>query len=411
MSPDDRAIAARRRFLFSAAALGGAGLAMPFGRALAAAPPMVALPFANGERPLVQYPQKRPLIRQTSRPVQLETPFSVYDEGVLTPNDAFFVRYHWANIPTHVDPASYRIAVQGKVGKPLSLSLQQLKHDFEPVEVVAVNQCSGNSRGLVSPRTGGGQLGNGAMGNARWRGVRLRDVLAKAGVQAGATQVTFNGLDTPVLPQSPDFIKALDIDHANDGEVMLAYAMNGADLPLLNGYPVRLVVPGYFGTYWVKHVAEIKVIDGSFDGFFMATAYRLPDNACACEKPGALAPKTRPIGHFAVRSFITNLIDGAQVHAGKETAVRGIAFDGGQGIREVALSADGGKTWQATRLGKDLGRYSFREWNAALRLPAGAHTLMARATSNGGETQPLDPLWNHAGYRRNVVEAVHVAAV
>ncbi|MGO4816507.1 molybdopterin-dependent oxidoreductase, partial [Cupriavidus sp. 2MCAB6] len=130
------------------------------------------------------YPGKRPLIELTARPPQLETPFGVFNDGLLTPNDAFFVRYHLADIPTEIDPDAFRIAITGKVDKPLSLSLQELKTGFEPAEIIAVNQCSGNSRGLFDPRVAGGQLANGAMGNARWRGVPLKAVLDKAGVQA-----------------------------------------------------------------------------------------------------------------------------------------------------------------------------------------------------------------------------------
>ena len=230
------------------------GAAVGFGAGLIGGSPLTAfaaeavtLPFANGTRPLVTYPGKRPLIGLTARPPQLETPFTVFNEGVITPNDAFFVRYHLADLPLEIDPAAYRIEVKGKVEKPLSLSLQDIRTGFEPVELVAVNQCSGNSRGFFEPRVGGGQLANGAMGNARWLGVPLKAVLDRAGVEAGATQVAFNGLDGPVLSETPDFVKALDIDHARDGEVMLAYAMNGEDLPWLNGYPVRLVVPGTMG--------------------------------------------------------------------------------------------------------------------------------------------------------------------
>jgi sulfite dehydrogenase len=196
----------RREFLRQALlGVGGALAASP----LLALGDTVTLPMANGDRPLIKYPQKRPLIRLTSRPPQLETPFSVFDENVITPNDAFFVRYHLANVPTQIDPATFRMVVQGKVNTPLSLSIDQLKQEFEPIEYVAVNQCSGNSRGLFDPRIPGGQLANGAMGNARWKGVPLKAVLEKAGVQAGAKQVTFNGLDTPQLPATPDFIKAL----------------------------------------------------------------------------------------------------------------------------------------------------------------------------------------------------------
>src|SRR3954454_16155938 len=244
------------------------------------------LGFPNGERPLVQYPGKRPMLRLTTRPPQLETPFAVFGESLITPNDAFFVRYHLADIPLRIDPEAFRIDIKGQVNSALSLSLQDLKTAFEPIEIVAVNQCSGNSRGFFEPRVAGGQLANGAMGNARWKGVPLKAVLDKAGIMPGAKQVTFNGLDGPVVPETPDFVKALDIDHARDGEVMLAYEMNGVDLPHLNGYPVRLVVPGYYGTYWVKHLNEITVIDGIYDGFWMKSAYRIPNNDCACTPPG-----------------------------------------------------------------------------------------------------------------------------
>src|SRR5436190_20706965 len=327
-----------------------------------AAAESIVLPFENGERPLVKYPQKRPLIRLTSRPPQLETPFSVFNEGVITPNDAFFVRYHLAPAPPTIDPDQFRLEVKGRVNQPVSLSLGDLKSKFEPVEVVAVNQCSGNSRGFFKPRVAGGQLGNGAMGNARWKGARLKDVLEKAGVAASAKEVTFNGLDKGLLPTVPDFIKSIEVDQALDGELILAYEMNGEDLPVLNGYPLRLVVPGHFGTYWVKHLNEINVIDETFKGFWMNPAYRIPDNTCACVEPGTASKKTVPIARFNVRSFITSLADGAKIRAGQTIPVRGIAFDGGYGITEVLFSEDGGRQWRQAELGKDLGKYSFREW-------------------------------------------------
>ena len=294
---------------------------------------------------------------------------------MITPNDAFFVRYHLADIPLSIDPETFRLEVKGRVERPLPLSLTDLKTGFEPVEIVAVHQCTGNSRGFIEPRVAGGQLGHGAMGNARWRGIPLKAVLDKAGVQAGSRQVTFNGLDRPVLTETPDFVKALDIDHARDGEVMIAYAMNGEDLPWLNGFPLRLVVPGYYGTYWVKHLNEITVIDHVFDGYWMSTAYRVPDNACACTEPGQKPTLTVPASRFNVRSFITNLGDGARVSVKAATPVKGIAFDGGYGVTDVLLSWDGGRTWQDTMLGANLGRYSFREWRTEVQLPAGRHTI------------------------------------
>jgi sulfite dehydrogenase len=369
----------------------------------------VKMPFENGERPLVKYPQKRLMIGMTSRPPQLETPFSVFNDGVITPNDAFFVRYHLAGIPLEIDPDTFTLEVKGKVDKPLKLSLAELKR-MPSVEIVAVNECSGNSRGFFEPRVAGGQLGNGAMGNARWRGVALKAVLDRAGVQKDARQVTFNGLDGPVVDKTPDFVKALDIDQARNGEVMLAYSMNGQDLPFLNGFPLRLVVPGYYGTYWVKHLSEITVIDSVFDGFWMKSAYRIPDNDCNCTEPGTPPKTTIPIGRLTVRSFITSVGNDAKLAAGQPITLKGIAFDGGTGIKEVAVSTDDGKSWTPAKLGQDLGKFSFREWQLPVTLAAGPHELKVRATNNGGQTQPMKPLWNPAGYLRNVVETTHVTA-
>ncbi|MDP4006365.1 molybdopterin-dependent oxidoreductase [Methylobacterium sp. NEAU K] len=387
-----------------AATLASAGIGLSDGRAVDRVP----LPFGNGERPLVAYPGKRPLLQMTARPPQLETPFSVFDEGALTPNDAFFVRYHLADIPTEIDRQAFRVVIQGQVERPLSLSLAELKA-MPQTELVAVNQCSGNSRGFFEPRMAGGQLANGAMGCARWTGVPLKSVLDKAGVRAGAVQVSFEGLDGPVLPETPDFAKALPLDHARDGQVMLAWGMNGQDLPWLNGFPLRLVVPGFYGTYWVKHLNGITVLDKPFAGFWMTSAYRIPDNACACTEPGKAPDKTVPIGRFNVRSFLTNLTEGAQVKAGR-VALRGIAFDGGSGIRSVEISTDDGRTWAPAELGQDLGRYAFRPWTADADLAPGRHALRVRATGNDGDTQPMEPRWNPAGYMRNVVETTRVRA-
>ena len=370
----------------------------------------VMLPVGNGERSLVAYPGKRPLIRLTTRPPQLETPMSVFNEGVITPNDAFFVRYHLAKIPTWVDLDAYRLKIDGKIESALSLSLAELKSGFEPVEIVAVNQCAGNGRAFFEPRVAGGQIASGAMGNARWKGVPLKALLAKAGVQAGAVQVSFQGLDEPVLPATPAFVKALDLDHATDGEVMVAWAMNGEDLPWLNGFPLRLVVPGFYGTYWIKHLAQVTVLDKPLDNFWMAKTYRLPKNACQCVEPGKAPASTTPIGRFNVRSFLTSVTDGATVPANRELALRGIAFDGGVGISDVAVSVDGGATWSRAALGEDLGKYSFREWTARVTLPPGKREIKVRATNRAGQSQPMEPLWNPSGYMRNVVETTTVTA-
>jgi DMSO/TMAO reductase YedYZ molybdopterin-dependent catalytic subunit len=253
------------------------------------------------------------------------------------------------------------------------------------------------------------------MGNARWVGVPLRKVLEKAGVKPGAKQVTFDGLDKPVLPSTSDFRKALDIEHALSDEPLLAWSMNGADLPLLNGYPLKLIVPGYFGTYWVKHVAAIEVIDHTFEGhdaLFMTTAYRVPDNDCQCVPPGTAPAKTRPIATLPVRSFITNVVTGAVLHAGQTIELKGIAFDGGSGIAKVDVSIDAGRSWRAAVLGRNLGRFSFREWHAPVRFAdKGPAVLRVRATNRKGEVQPATADWNPAGYRRHVIESTSVSIV
>jgi sulfite dehydrogenase len=399
----------RRRFIQAASLAGLSGL---IGVPGALAEDTLTLPFENGERPLVKYPQKRPLIRHTSRPPQLETPFAVFNEGIITPNDAFFVRYHLAVLPpANLDIDKFRLEIKGRVKQPVELSLAELKSQFESVEVIAVNQCSGNSRGFFQPRIPGGQLGNGAMGNARWKGVRLADVLKQCGVAENARSVAFNGLDHPVMPQTPDFIKALEIDHALDTDVLLAYEMNGEPLPWLNGFPLRLVVPGYYGTYWVKHLNEITVREEPFNGYWMNPAYRIPDNGCGFVEPGTPVGKTIPVTRFNVRSFITSLADGAQLKSGQTTFVRGIAFDGGYGIREVLFSEDPGRTWRAAELGQDFGKYSFREWTIPFTpKQSGPLELKVKATNRIGQSQPMEPLWNPAGYMRNVVETVKVTA-
>lgn len=415
----DRTQFSRRSFIKSASLLGVAGFTGGRGSAAMSAEPVTTtLPFENGTRTIVQYPQKKPLIVLTGRALQLETPLSMFDvtdiDNPITPNDTFFVRYHNARVPLSIDSATHTIRVTGNVTTELTLRLKDLKDPskFPPMEIVAVNACTGNSRGFSNPRVTGGQWAHGAQGNAKWTGVSLKDVLNKAGIKSDSVQVTFNGLDNGVRASVPDFIKALNVDDAMNGDVMIAYAMNGTDLPFLNGFPVRLVVPGYTGTYWVKHLSEINVVTGVFEGFYMSTAYREPDNACACETPGALAPVTRPVTHPRVRSFVTSLIDGAQIMSGAPVAVRGIAYDGGTGIKAIDVSTDGGATWVAANLGADLGKYSFRAWETSFTPAApGAYAIKVRATANSGETQPESAYWARTGYGFNAIETVNVTAI
>ena len=225
-------------------------------------------------------------------------------------------------------------------------------------------------------------------------------------------ELIFLDLDEPPAPTVPDFVKPLSVATLMDNpDVLVAYQMNGAPLPMLNGFPTRLVVPGWYATYWVKHLSEITVLDREFDGFWIKTAYRIPDTPCGCVEPGTKPARTVPIHRMNVRSFIVVPKSGTRVAAGHATTLKGISFDGGYGIAQVEVSSDGGGTWRRAELGEDLGRFSFREWSARWT-PArpGNYRLMVRATNRVGESQPFDPLWNPAGYLRNVIERIEVTA-
>jgi DMSO/TMAO reductase YedYZ molybdopterin-dependent catalytic subunit len=391
-------------------AQGGSALVLAATK-VGAAPQAPDFPFpgGNGARPLTKdFPQKGVMVLQRTRPPMLETPFQDFDTGVFTPNDKFFVRWHWSNIPTEIDAKAFRLAVHGQVTREISLSLPDLLA-FKVVEIAAVNQCSGNSRGFFEPRVAGGQWGNGAMGNARWTGVRLSDVLDKAGVEPGAVAVRFGGLDQATVSDGAPFKKSLSIDHARQPDVMIAYAMNGRPLPLLNGYPIRLVVPGWYSTYWVKMLNDIEVLNAPDDNFWMKGAYLVPDNPHADMKPGQTGVTLVPISRMLPRSFITNLQAGAQLKAGARAGLRGLAMGGDCGVAKVEISTDGGQSWQAAKLGRDEGSYSFRRWSAGATLGAAGNAVLAvRCTNTRGEMQPDESNWNGSGYMRNVIERMPV---
>ena len=367
----------------------------------------LGLPFGPASRPLTTgFPGKGAMILQRTTPPLLETPLAVFDGDILTPNDRHYVRWHWP-FPTEIDAAAFRLKIGGSVEKPLELSLADLKA-LPHVEITAVNQCSGNSRGLVTPRVAGAQWGHGAMANARWAGVRLQDVLDRAGVKPGAVAVRFSGLDAPPVDDAPDFMKSLSVDHARNGEVMIAWAMNGEALPILNGFPLRLIVPGWFSTYWVKMLDHIEVLDRPDDNYWMAKAYQVPDNPTATVAPGTTSFPHVPITVMPPRSFITSIAGGATAPWRPKLPVGGIALGGDCGVKTVEVSADGGNTWAVATLGPDAGRYSFRRFDAAVPVTKGQAVLMARCTNTKGLTQPMTANWNPGGYVRNVVEAVTV---
>lgn len=376
-------------------------------------------PYWNGVNPFVTYPQKLPLLRLTDRPVQLETPRH-YFRTAFTPNEAFYVRYHLDEIPNEVDLAKWRLQVEGNVEKPLSLSFQDLVRNFTPVSIAAVNQCSGNSRSRFQPRVPGGQWGNGAMGNALWTGVRLKDLLKAAGVKPGTVQIQFEGLDRGRGPEnlgSGRFLKSLDWDDPALDEAIVAYLMNGEPLPMLNGFPVRLVVPGKFATYWLKHLTWIRALTQEDKNFWMATAYRIPDTPNGSTTPEDVAAgkvKTVPIGkvNMPVRSFIVDPDGSYPLVVGLPAKVRGVAFSGHGKIVKVEVSLDGGQTWRQAALGPDYGKYSFRTYEFTWTPTApGKYTLAVRATDEKGNVQPDAGVWNPGGYLWNKIERQEVVVI
>lgn len=395
-----------RRTLLAGAGLGVAGAVWAAGSGLVD----LGLPGGASKRPLApRFPQKADMIVQRVRPPLLETPFEVFDQGTITPNDRHFVRWSGGAMPSLVDPAKHRLTVCGAVKAPLSLSLDELLRAGEHVEVVAVNQCAGNSRGFSQPRVAGTQWGHGAMSNARWRGVRLRDVLDKAGVGGDAKRVRFAGLDVPSMPGAPQKIKSISIDVARRDEVLIAFAMNGEALPLLNGFPLRLVVPGWFATYWIKMLTDIEVLNtDEDDSYFMAKSYRMPAPGVSV-KPGDVDFPTVPITTMGPRSWITSESPVVVLPCDAGFAeMRGIAFGGDAGVFKVDLMFSNGLTLP-TQLGADEGSFGFRPWSIKLgNIGSFQGTIGPRCTNFNRITQPETQAWNPSGYARNVIERISV---
>ena len=375
-----------------------------------AEPTSVTLPLAGlpRDRPLTKdFPQKGRMILQSTRPPVLETEMAVFDKAVITPNDRFYVEWRPGLIPSPINIGAFRLTVRGNVMRPLSLTLADIKA-MPKVEITAVDQAAGNSRGLFQPRVPGVQWGHGGMGNAKWTGVRLKDILDKAGIKPGTIQVRFSGLDQPV-PGAPKLMKSLSLAHASDGEVIVAFAMNGETLPMLNGFPLRLVVPGWYGNYWVKALSDIEALNTPDQNYWTVSADRVPDMRNADIAPGTMSFNSVPVTRMVPRAFITNIGNGDRLEPGKPAVVRGIALGGDTGVARVDFSSDGGLSWTLAKLGKDLGKYSFRQWEARVAKPAmGKLVLMARCTNSSGVGQSATPNWNPAGLARNAVEMVQV---
>jgi DMSO/TMAO reductase YedYZ molybdopterin-dependent catalytic subunit len=404
------------------ALLAGAGhmLAHPFVScanaegAAAHAPPYVSPQLPEGTRQEVvldALPGKQPLIKLSYRPPNYETPIDLL-RSAITPNDAFFVRYHLSDIP-QVGAQEWRLSVSGDgANGTSSLSLDDLRQ-MPAVEVTAVCQCSGNRRGLFDPHVPGVQWGYGAMGCARWKGVRFKDVLDRAGLKTSALEIVFAGTDKGPVDQTPPFVKSLPVWKAVEDTTLVAYEMNGQPLPHWNGFPARLIVPGWTATYWMKHITRIEAVTKPFDGFWMKSAYRIPLDRFPVVTRFVSQETTvnTPITEMVINALITSHVDGAIVPAGGKVAIDGIAWDAGYGINEVAISTDGGRTWTAAALGEDLGRFAFRRFSYGFSAPAaGSFRIMARATNQIGQTQSAALIANPAGYHHNVIQALNLVA-
>lgn len=391
------------------ALIAGAGTAALAAPALARIGAMIDLGLPGGPslRPTTpDFPGKREMIVQRIRPPLLEAPMAAFREGVITPNDRHFVRWNW-DMPTSIKAADHRVAVGGAVKAPVSLTLDEVAAAGEAVSVVAVNQCAGNGRGLSEPRVTGTQWGNGAMACAKWTGVRLRDVLARAGLAGGATRVRFAGLDVPLVDGAPQFIKSVPLDVALRDDVLVAWAMNDEPLPLLHGYPLRIVVPGWFSTYWVKMLSTIEVLTGEDESYYVAKSYRLPAHPVT---PADKDFPTVPVTAMPPRAFITSHADGDAVALGKPLKMEGFAFGGAAALARVDLV---GKGWAIPcTLGPDEhGPYAFRRWSVELPQVSGSLAgIGVRAANAEGAVQPESLAWNPSGYARNVIERITLEA-
>lgn len=357
--------------------------------------------------PMGTLPGKAPLIQRTIRPPNFETPLAVFKQP-FTPNASFFVRYHLSDIPD-IDPRTWKLNIAGPAaGTPIQLSLADLQA-MEQVEVAAVCQCSGNRRGWSDPHVAGVQWGTGAMGNARWRGVRLKDVLAKAGAAKDLLEISFNGADKASYDKTPDFVKSIPAYKAAEDTTIIALQMNGEPLPKWNGAPARLVVPGWTGTYWIKNLTDIGLLNQPLGSYWMATAYRIPKSLFPMvqrfvSQEAGESPNT-PITEMVVNSMITSHAEGDSVTGGSTVELGGIAWDGGYGILDVQVSTDGGTTWLMAQLGADLGKYSWRQWSFKTTAGmSGPLVAMVRARNKAGASQVDTPLFNGPGYHNNAVQ-------
>lgn len=341
------------------------------------------------------------LIPRAGRPADLETPVALLD-SFLTPADAFFVRSHM--IPPTVDETAWTLAIDGDVASPVSLSLSDLRR-MPTTSVTATLECAGNGRAFFDPPVAGIQWQRGAVGTARWTGVRLADLLERVAPRGRATHVVMAAADRPMGSQPP-FVRQLPMSKATDRDTLVAYAMNDGAIPLLNGAPLRMIVPGWEGAYSLKWLNRLTMAAGEHDGFWVANAYRYPTTRVA---PGTAvaARDMAPLAGLVVKSLITRPRDGAVVEPGRLT-IAGFAWAGEQDIARVEISIDGGRSWKDAKLTGPRLRYAWRRFECQVDLRRGPCTIVSRATDARGTVQPIDPAWNPAGYLWNAPDTIRI---
>jgi DMSO/TMAO reductase YedYZ molybdopterin-dependent catalytic subunit len=311
--------------------------------------------------------------------------------------------------PAAINPEKWSLNVGGEVEKAFTATLADLAK-MEQHEVINTMECAGNGRSMQNPKVPGIQWAKGAVGNARFRGPRLRDVLHKAGVKTSGKHVMFRGMD--VVPGNvPPFIRSIPIEKALDGDTLVALEMNGTALTKNHGFPARVLTPGWVGAASCKWLAEIKVLEKEFEGNFMSPGYRFPNQP---GKPGEpIKPEdTHPMTSLTVKSLISTPSDGTNLKS-HSTRIQGVAWAGDAEVKSVEVSIDGGTTWQAAQLGKDQARYAWRLWSYDWKpSKPGAYVICSRATDSQGRTQPQEAVWNPSGYLYNVIDRIqlHVAA-
>nr|MBI3613240.1 sulfite oxidase [Nitrospirota bacterium] len=386
-----------RRGLLAGAA-GGLALALTGGRLLAPTEAAEPEPGAQTADP--------PLTTHVARPLDAETPPQVFTQ-YLTPNDQFFIRSHFGPpAPESVAPSVRRLNVTGLVERPLSLTLDNLS-TFDEITVTAVVQCSGNGRAFHRPKAPGVQWEKGAVGNARWTGIRLRDVLRRAGLTSQAQHLQLQGADRPVVAATPLFVRSIPIEKALHPDTILATRMNGAPLPLLHGAPLRLITPGWMADSCVKWLTDLTAQEEEAKGYYMQTAYRYPSRPV---KPGdAIAPQDlKPVEAMVVKSVIAAPQQGAVLSPGA-VMVQGVAWTGEGRIVKVDVSTDDGRTWEPASLVGDEAPYAWRQWQFLWRTRgSGQRTILCRATDDRGQVQPMASPWNPGGFLWNGADRVQV---